>query len=132
MSAAAGRKGDSNDDRTTLHKSRRVVLGRNVSRVWEDGCPLQGRQRETGRRAGDNDLSKWPFFPGADRELAPLRMGRPINASPTCDRISGPIMPRALNGACPRSYMSVAGKPSKEHAMRQSVLMVMAAGAVTA
>src|SRR6267142_785001 len=82
MSAAAGRKGDSNDNRTALHKSRRVVLGRNVSRVRGDGCTLQGRQRETGRRAGDNDLPKWPFLPGADREPNALRMGRPINAWP--------------------------------------------------
>src|SRR5258705_6338209 len=78
----SGAQGDSNADRTALRKSRRVVLGRNVSRVREDGCTLQGRQRETGRRAGDNDLSKWTFLPGADRELTPLRMGRPINASP--------------------------------------------------
>src|SRR6266850_1533036 len=69
-------RGGSNGDRKAAHSSRRVVLGRNVSRVWGDGCTLPRRQRETGRSAGDDDLRKWSSLLCADRELAALRVGR--------------------------------------------------------
>src|SRR5262249_9536995 len=116
-----GPQGESNGDRTAAGYSRRVGLGRRVSRVRGDGGAhprshaRSGRQQEAGRSAGDNDLPQWPPLLSADREPAALRVGRPISATPaTWQDWAGPSARCQPRGVLSLPRLSPAQSPTAE------------------